>query len=80
MLPDAYKTGQHWSAARSSRWSFPGCIRLEAILRVHLNKPITHHNCSGQTVELTFDSEHHDQLQEAARTVFKVHVSFTGFQ
>lgn len=72
MLPDACKPGQHWS--------FPGGVRPEAVLRVQLNKPVTHHNCSGQTVALTFDPEHHEQLQEAARRVFKVRVGFTGSQ
>ncbi|XP_056869338.1 synaptonemal complex protein 2-like [Takifugu flavidus] len=57
-----------------------GCIGLEAILRVHLNKPITHHNCSGQTVALTFDSEHHEQLQEAARRVYKEVRCFTDVE
>lgn len=67
----------HWSAACSSL-VFPGCVRRDTVLSVQMNNPIMHHNCRGQRVELTFDSEHHEQLEEAVRRVFKV--SLTGFQ
>lgn len=50
----------------------PGGLRKETVLSVRLNRPIVHHNCSGQTVELAFDPEHQEQLEEAARRVFRV--------
>lgn len=43
-------------------------------MSVQLNNPITHHDCSGQTVELTFDPKHQEQLEDAARRVFWVPV------
>lgn len=60
-----------------AHWSFPGCSRRETILSIHLTNPIMHHNCRGQKVELTFDSELQEELEEAARRVFKVPVSVT---
>lgn len=41
-------------------------------MSIQLNNPIEHHDCSGQTVELAFDPEHQEQLEEAARRVFRV--------
>lgn len=59
---------------------FPGSVRKETTLSVQLNNPIMHHNCSGQTVELRFEGQHQDQLEEAARRVFGVAASFTALQ
>ncbi|XP_049912361.1 synaptonemal complex protein 2-like [Epinephelus moara] len=42
----------------------------ETVLSVWLNNPIMHHNSRGQTVELKFNSEHHQELEEAAGRVF----------
>ncbi|XP_074549789.1 synaptonemal complex protein 2-like isoform X1 [Halichoeres trimaculatus] len=47
------------------------CTEGKTILRVHLSLPILHQNCEGQTVELTFNSEHQQHLEEAAYRVFK---------
>ncbi|KAM6971550.1 synaptonemal complex protein 2-like [Tautogolabrus adspersus] len=47
-----------------------GCTGAETVLRVRLSNPIMHHNSRGQTVELTFNSEHHQDLEEAARRIF----------
>ncbi|XP_034416577.1 synaptonemal complex protein 2-like [Cyclopterus lumpus] len=46
------------------------CTGAETVLRVRLNNPIMHHNSRGQTVELNFNSEHHQELEEAAGKVF----------
>ncbi|KAF7649907.1 hypothetical protein LDENG_00134240 [Lucifuga dentata] len=57
---------------------FPECTEAEAvILSVHLINPIMHHNTSSQTVQLTFSSQHHRQVEEAAERVFKKPVSST---
>ncbi|XP_012779968.1 synaptonemal complex protein 2-like isoform X2 [Maylandia zebra] len=42
----------------------------ETVLSFWLNNPIMHHNVRGQTVELTFNSKHHKELEEAAGRVF----------
>lgn len=42
----------------------------ETVLSFWLNNPIMHHNVRGQTVELTFNSKHHKELEEAAERVF----------
>ncbi|XP_035771364.1 synaptonemal complex protein 2-like [Neolamprologus brichardi] len=42
----------------------------ETVLNFWLNNPIMHHNVRGQTVELTFNSKHHKELEEAAERVF----------
>lgn len=39
-----------------------------------------HQDCSGQTVELTFEPEYQEQLEDATRMVFLVAAPFTGFQ
>lgn len=54
----------------------PGCTGTETVFTVQLNSPIMHHNSRGQKVELIFASEHHGQLEEAARRVFMVPVCF----
>ncbi|KAM8730890.1 synaptonemal complex protein 2-like isoform 4-T7 [Acanthopagrus schlegelii] len=46
-----------------------GYTGAETVLSVHLNKPIMHHYSRGQTVKLTFDPEHHRELEEAAGRV-----------
>lgn len=61
-------------------WCFPGSFRKETILSIQLNNPIMHQDCSGQTVELTFEPEYQKELEDAARRVFLVAVPFTGFQ
>eukprot|EP00064_Thunnus_orientalis_P023547 superscaffoldBa00009008_g23794 len=48
------------------------CSGADTVLSVRLNNPIMHLNSRGQTVKLTFDPEHHRQLQEAAGRVFMV--------
>ncbi|CAF92301.1 unnamed protein product, partial [Tetraodon nigroviridis] len=55
------------------RYSFQlkGGLGEETVLSIQLNNPIEHHDCSGQTVELAFDPEHQEQLEEAARRVFR---------
>lgn len=58
----------------------PGSVRKETTLSVQLNSPIMHHNGSGQTVELRFEGQHQDQLEEAARRVFGVAASLTALQ
>nr|XP_046227972.1 synaptonemal complex protein 2-like isoform X2 [Scatophagus argus] len=47
-----------------------GCTAAQTVLSVRLNNPIMHHNSRGQTVELKFHSEHHQDLEEAAGRVF----------
>ncbi|XP_076014078.1 synaptonemal complex protein 2-like isoform X2 [Genypterus blacodes] len=47
------------------------CTAAKTILSVHLIDPIMHNNCTGRTVRLTFCSEHHTQVEEAAWRVFK---------
>lgn len=39
-----------------------------------------HQDCSGQTVELTFELEYQKELEDSARRVFLVAVPFSGFQ
>ncbi|CAK6984786.1 synaptonemal complex protein 2-like isoform X2, partial [Scomber scombrus] len=46
------------------------CSRAETVLSVRLNNPIMHLDSKGQTVKLTFDPEHHRQLEEVAGSVF----------
>ncbi|XP_044196334.1 synaptonemal complex protein 2-like isoform X2 [Thunnus albacares] len=46
------------------------CSGADTVLSVRLNNPIMHLNSRGQTVKLTFDPEHHRQLEEAAGRVF----------
>ncbi|XP_069576290.1 synaptonemal complex protein 2-like [Brachyistius frenatus] len=44
----------------------------ETVLSIQLNNPIMHHNSRGQTVELSFNSQYHRELEEAAESVFMV--------
>lgn len=44
-----------------------------------MNNPIMHHNSRGQGVKLSFDSDHHRDLEEAAGRVFTVPVCLTMF-
>lgn len=53
---------------------FPQCPVTETVLIIWLNNPIRHHNVRGQTVELTFNCKHHEELEEAAGRVFMVPV------
>ncbi|CAK6982995.1 synaptonemal complex protein 2-like isoform X3, partial [Scomber scombrus] len=46
------------------------CSGAETVLSVRLNNPIMHLDSKGQTVKLTFDPEHHRQLEEVAGSVF----------
>ncbi|MED6236004.1 hypothetical protein ATANTOWER_003142 [Ataeniobius toweri] len=50
----------------------------EMVLGVRLINPIMHLNIRGHMVELTFNTEHHRELEEAAGRVFKKEVSSTG--
>ncbi|XP_060889737.1 synaptonemal complex protein 2-like isoform X1 [Labrus mixtus] len=54
-----------------------GCTVAETVLCVRLSNPILHHNSRGQTVELTFNSEHQRDLEEAAGRVFTKEKSST---
>lgn len=47
------------------------------VLRIRLTNPIMHCGSRGQTVKLSFNSEHHQELEEAAARVFDVPVSST---
>ncbi|KAM7369507.1 hypothetical protein PAMP_010826 [Pampus punctatissimus] len=46
------------------------CTGTDTVLSIRLNNPIMHLNSTGQTVKMTFDPEHHKQLEEAAGRVF----------
>ncbi|KAM7389968.1 hypothetical protein PAMA_008242 [Pampus argenteus] len=46
------------------------CTGTDTVLSIRLNNPIMHLNSRGQTVKMTFDPEHHKQLEEAAGRVF----------
>ncbi|XP_041670602.1 synaptonemal complex protein 2-like [Cheilinus undulatus] len=48
-----------------------GSTRTETVLSVRLKNPIMHHNSRGQTVELSFNTKHQQELEEVAERVFQ---------